>query len=137
MKKLAMCLLTFVVFGCGDATKPQSSKEVTCMYNSECTSEDTDGSVGVCVGGICKSRGLFEIRAADFSTTCDVPEDCKLIAEVEVCQPCVCPTVAVNAADYDLQVGSPECGYENVVCNNCAMPDVACVDNVCVTAEPQ
>lgn len=137
MKKLAMCLLVFGTFGCGESTKTQSSEEATCMINSECEAEDTDGSVGVCVEGVCKSRGFFQVRAADFSISCEVPGDCKLISEGEICQPCPCPTLAVNAADYDSQVEPPECGYENIACNNCPMPDLDCFDNVCVTTEPQ
>lgn len=90
-----------------------------------------------CVQGKCEARYLQEVKASNFSTSCETVEDCMLIAEGEVCQPCACPNIAVNAADYALQISPAECGIgDNVACNNCPQPDLGCVDNVCVAVEP-
>ena len=90
-----------------------------------------------CVQGKCQAREPRYISAEEFLTTCQTASDCLLIQEGDLCQPCPCPSIPVNAADYASKVSSPECGYSGVVCNNCPQPPVDCVDNICIVVDEE
>lgn len=134
--------------GCGTCTTAVNVSDEAAVRAAaakvDCTDVAVDGeceiceTVPECIQGLCKGREPVVIRVEDYATNCETVADCKLIAPGEVYQPCACPAVPVNAADYDSKVGAPpECNFEGTTCNNCEMPDLSCVENVCLATYPE
>jgi hypothetical protein len=81
-----------------------------------------------------------QIRASDFTQSCQVASDCTPIYQGEVCTPCACPNAAIATTQLDAyqskltQIRST-CGpLPAIACADCANATPLCAGNKCNVA---
>ena len=98
-------------------------------------SSSSGGSSTSSSSGGSSSGGGGEIRASDFDQSCTGDQDCVAIYQGNACTPCACPNAAIAVADrqaYNDTRASFQCPQnEDIVCDACSAPLVACTAGTC------